>query len=59
MHMHARTRSHTHVMCDATVDDSTIISWESVYKISYSWVDMLMFYVLFYLESCIWPDVIL
>jgi hypothetical protein len=39
------------------VDYNTSISWESVYKISHSWVDVLIF-MYFYLESCIWPDAI-
>jgi hypothetical protein len=39
----------------ATVNDSTCISWESVYKISRSWVDVLIF-APFYMKSCIWPD---
>jgi hypothetical protein len=42
----------------AMVDDSTGISWESVYKILLSWVDVLIFFTLFYLELCIWPDAI-
>jgi hypothetical protein len=33
------------------------ISLESVYKISHIWVEVLIF-MPFYLESCIWPDVI-
>jgi hypothetical protein len=39
------------------VDDSTSISWESVYNISHSWMDVLIF-MSFYLESCVWPDAI-
>jgi hypothetical protein len=30
------------------VDDSTNMSWESVYKISRSWVDVLTFYVILF-----------
>jgi hypothetical protein len=35
----------------------TNIFWESVHKISHSWVDV-MFSASFYLESCMWPDAI-
>jgi hypothetical protein len=34
-------------------DESTGISWESVYTIPRNWVDVLICYVLL-LESCIW-----
>jgi hypothetical protein len=34
------------------------VSWESAYKMSCSWVDVLIF-MFFYLESFIWPDAIL
>jgi hypothetical protein len=43
------------VVAQCNVDDSTSISWDSVYKISPSWADMLIF-MSFYLESCIWRD---
>jgi hypothetical protein len=33
------------------------IPWESVYKVSCGWVDILIFYILLF-ELCIWPDVI-
>jgi hypothetical protein len=38
---------------DATVDDSTSVSGESVYKMSRSWVEDRS---LTSLEYCIWPD---
>jgi hypothetical protein len=40
------------------LDDSTTISWETMYKIEWSWLDVLIC-TSFYLESCIWPDAIL
>jgi hypothetical protein len=43
-------------LCTPAVNDSTGVSWESVYNISHSWVDLLILYVLLF-ESCIWPDV--
>jgi hypothetical protein len=47
------------VICRAiVVDDSTGISWESVYTISLSWVDVLIVFTSFCLESCIRPDAI-
>jgi hypothetical protein len=30
------------------IDDSTGISWESVHKISHSWVEVLIFYLLLF-----------
>jgi hypothetical protein len=36
----------------------TYLGSHCLYKISRSWVDMLIF-MSFYLESCIWPDAIL
>jgi hypothetical protein len=39
------------------VGHSTSISWESLYKISRSWANVLIF-TSFYLESCIWPDTV-
>jgi hypothetical protein len=45
------------VVTQCNVDDSTNISWDSVYKISHSWVDVLIF-MSFYLEFCIWRDAI-
>jgi hypothetical protein len=43
---------------NAMADDGTGLPWEPMYNISCSWVDVLIF-TSFYLESCIWPDVIL
>jgi hypothetical protein len=43
------------------VDHNTLISWETVHKISHSWVDMLIFYVFFFGGgggSCMWSDAI-
>jgi hypothetical protein len=37
------------------VDGSTSKSWKTVYKISRSWLDVLIFMSL-YLEPCVWPD---
>jgi hypothetical protein len=42
---------------DAAADNSTSIYFESVNRISRSWVDVLIFKP-FYLESCMWPDAI-
>jgi hypothetical protein len=35
------------VLRDATVDDSTSISWELMYKISCTWVDVIFYVILF------------
>jgi hypothetical protein len=42
---------------DASANDSTSISWESVFKISRSWLNVLIF-TPFYFESFICPDAI-